>query len=1229
MRRKKQFLFRHKCRKMLIAASIAALFSTAGFWGMKEAQAEGEELVCQDVYVEVGVQYNNVALSPQIHLSAEKMAGKDYRLNLLYPESRDHAPAAEFQGTVSDKDEIVLEIPSDIAADLEGGEYEIQGDVGEETVSCKVVLVENTMLSDGVEASTEVVSSGGKDISEIYNNTDWNWLAEAGQDYPQVIEINYGFENTIYMASLYSNYGQDFGITNLKLNYMDENGEWQEILNEEGGTEFPQSWQTTDTFQRNDLKFDRPYTTDRLKIIVLSSNENWGQSTNISEFQTWGYIPGKAQPPVEKTEKTNDAKTLQSDIVSEAEDLNALTDGDRDTEFSGTLTEKDYFKFSCQGNKANRKIVFWAKEPQTNLQSVSVKAAAYSDEGMVEIADEKPVVWEKSEDGYKAEITFDVLALTPILYAELNGEGEIALTEVAWEGEEFAQNILKDASFTQDGVSINAGTMTDGSIYSMQEITWSPGSAIEIDFAPYIIDADAFYYAANYGQQQGFAKVKLEGFDGNEWITLADEYTYNWKTNSDLRETQVIEFDKQKLTKIRLTGLEANYVWQHVTVGEFYIRGVRTLSAADMAAKITSIPAPARGDEMLTMPDLGEFSDQFTLSVASTSDEKIVTTEGRIIAPDISQEIYVVLKVQSKDGKDAAYTEKIKVLIPGKITEEDVFREFQEDKENVIYNPSMGWVCYIEDCYRNIDPDTGKFNPEMRTICQGRTVEEYWQEFDAYCSQGLTPHILYIRTVWAWFEPEEGEYAWNDPESELSRLLKGAEERNLQLAFRVLIDSTDNSEQAVPEWVFEAGAEGTVTGSDGLKDAYINDPVFLEKFENFLTAFAERFDNKNTAFIDGFGAGDWGEGNRICYNEALGSRDEASRGIFDLYNSKFDHVLLGAQHGSEADWKYAYENGFVLRRDSLGSPVWFSDADKASINDIFNNGNAVFGESCYHGLNHADGNAGRWQETNQITGWPLEKVLQRVADDGLECRINTLDYRMLSDMECWALDNPAASKEVALSAGYRLSPSYITYSRTISPGEELSIEHAWKNTGVGRMPNNNPKWNYRYRVAFALLDKETGNVVCQLTEDADVDPSTWLKEDADHVYLSKMQIPRSIKAGEYELACAIVNSEEGNIPEINLAVADTACTAEGWYIIDSISVREEGQGGEEGSVPENPEDEDLNTEKDNGSNNNGQQGQAVRTGDVARTELWMALLGSGALIFACSVIYIRRQREEL
>jgi len=118
--------------------------------------------------------------------------------------------------------------------------------------------------------------------------------------------------------------------------------------------------------------------------------------------------------------------------------------------------------------------------------------------------------------------------------------------------------------------------------------------------------------------------------------------------------------------------------------------------------------------------------------------------------------------------------------------------------------------------------------------------------------QGNTPHIdnpvvagaaYYLG--WARLEPKEGEYKWDI----LEKLIQPWQEKGKRVIFRIDVISKrpqPDLPSGTPDWVFASGAKKLMATSNG-ENAPSAWPVywdekFLEKFSNFVKAFAKRFD---------------------------------------------------------------------------------------------------------------------------------------------------------------------------------------------------------------------------------------------------------------------------------------------------------------------------------------------------------------------------------------------------
>jgi hypothetical protein len=108
-----------------------------------------------------------------------------------------------------------------------------------------------------------------------------------------------------------------------------------------------------------------------------------------------------------------------------------------------------------------------------------------------------------------------------------------------------------------------------------------------------------------------------------------------------------------------------------------------------------------------------------------------------------------------------------------------------EDTTSLIRNPAMGWGLY-DDAGGNV-----------------ANAENYWAVQDEAAKKYAS--YFYVRWRWSDMEPEEGKYAWlyND---NFKKLIKGALDRDLKLAFRIYVNGQDNIKNGTPSYVKDAGA---------------------------------------------------------------------------------------------------------------------------------------------------------------------------------------------------------------------------------------------------------------------------------------------------------------------------------------------------------------------------------------------------------------------------------------
>jgi len=90
-----------------------------------------------------------------------------------------------------------------------------------------------------------------------------------------------------------------------------------------------------------------------------------------------------------------------------------------------------------------------------------------------------------------------------------------------------------------------------------------------------------------------------------------------------------------------------------------------SVTAQDVADKITAIPAPAKGVTRLTLPTV---PDGFSIAIKSSDNLDVIGTDGVINPPSADTIVHLVLEVTRISDGSKATTTSIAVLVPGKTT---------------------------------------------------------------------------------------------------------------------------------------------------------------------------------------------------------------------------------------------------------------------------------------------------------------------------------------------------------------------------------------------------------------------------------------------------------------------------------------------------------------------------------------------------------------------------------
>lgn len=490
----------------------------------------------------------------------------------------------------------------------------------------------------------------------------------------------------------------------------------------------------------------------------------------------------------------------------------------------------------------------------------------------------------------------------------------------------------------------------------------------------------------------------------------------------------------------------------------------------------------------------------------------------------------------------------------GKGVSENILVKPKPDKSSPLRNPLNGWVMYAA---RTAEPsywDTEFYVPDL-----GKKVKAI--DYASAC---------YLRTSWASLNPSDGVYTWRDNNTQIGRLIQGALNRGLPIAFRIVVDGRDQG-MNTPQFVFDAGAQSYLENANypTRVTPIPQDPIFKQYYAKFIEELAKDFnDSHKCAFIDAYGFGKWGEAHNVIY-ENIGEnvsenteklKEEVFEWVTDLYTRTFTDVPLVINYhrlvGHPASWGGANENsaklltsainkGYSLRQDAFGMTDYYQSWEKqfaATWNykrPIIMEGGWITGGTHRYWIDPSK----KYRE-----GHP-EDVRQGEFDASAEAHVNMMDFRAGYETETWFTLCFGLVQRFISEGGYRLYPDQIYLPDNINKGTEIEINHRWRNIGWGYFPNNIPQWNYKYKVAFALLDSDDN--VKKVFVDTNSEPSNWLKDNpVSYIFKTTVDLP----AGTYKWAIAIVDTKDENKPAIQLVLNEDK-TADGWTKLLDVQVK--------------------------------------------------------------------------
>jgi hypothetical protein len=426
-----------------------------------------------------------------------------------------------------------------------------------------------------------------------------------------------------------------------------------------------------------------------------------------------------------------------------------------------------------------------------------------------------------------------------------------------------------------------------------------------------------------------------------------------------------------------------------------------------------------------------------------------------------------------------------------------------EPTDELLTNPGMGFETF--NCFKGDE--------------RNRVAENYPE-----CS------IAYFRFYWSKLEPLEGAYNFNLIDS----LLEKGQQNGQDLALRFMPTSAADSYEGTPKW-YIAKAKGywyKKYNRRGWAPEH-NDPYFLAKQEELVSAFGERYNgNRNIVRMDIGSVGFWGEWHMSHTEPAVPMiSEENAVKIIDMYLKYWDRTPLSMLIGYVPGLRYAVNKGTGWRADSLGDYGHFSDTwchmfdaypqqlKQANALDAWKNGPVAF---------EPPGSMVDLEKHVPQKGGGYDKMWNKA----LEWHGSAFN----------AKSKPILSHQVPpirrflKRCGYRFSLRRIVLPKILSRDQRhLPIDMEIENTGVAPI--------YKNYVPAIKLTGDQVSVILNLEARA----CRWLP--GRHRVQEAPLLPDSLGTGNYAVSFGILEPSI-RLPAIRLANKGT--DPEGWYPLGTV-----------------------------------------------------------------------------
>lgn len=461
------------------------------------------------------------------------------------------------------------------------------------------------------------------------------------------------------------------------------------------------------------------------------------------------------------------------------------------------------------------------------------------------------------------------------------------------------------------------------------------------------------------------------------------------------------------------------------------------------------------------------------------------------------------------------------------------------DATRVLANPHKGWYHHFPDNH-----------PDKYRIAHDADLLEF---------PGMDH--LYIRLAWSYLEPAEGRFDW----AIVDRLVEKWTTHGLGIAFRISCKetSTDRIEQqyATPRWVKEAGAQGGYyrsgqrVGPEGPWEPVWDDPVFLEKLDRFLAAFAARYDGQPwVRYIDIGSIGDWGEGHSWA-----GSRTTLSFAVrkahVDLHLKHFrraqlvisDDYIHALQDPAERELlhRHILASGIGYRDDSIMVHGYFSStSDRFTVRSP-----ELFADS--YRLTPTVFELEHYGKVKELGNWearPGSAAAQhgrgKAGPDFFRGALELLHATYLGyhgDARQWLADNPELTRELLNRCGYWLFPLQLELPAAATAGASIPFRLTIANRGVA--PTYRP-----YELRLKVSSARAGHVAAVGQSDRSWLPGTPI------VVQGRLPLAAALPTDRYAVSLGLFDRSTGKERPVEWAMQAARRDADGYYRVAEIEL---------------------------------------------------------------------------